>query len=67
MSTKELMVYNFRTWGSERVFFASGNTPDIMETQSPGLALATLAKYPFSQSEIDMILSNDASEWMLSN
>ena len=67
MSTKELMVYNFRTWGIERVFFASGNTPDIMETQSPGLALATLAKYPFTQSEIDMILSNDASEWILSN
>ena len=36
----------------------------ILPEETPKEALETLGKYPFTQEEIDTILSNDGSAWL---
>ena len=52
-------MWRLKTWGLERVLFGS----DYMMGE-PKEALETLTKYPFTQEEIDIILSNDAWVWL---
>ena len=62
LAQRELMVWRFRKWGIDHVLFGSdyfkygGETP--LET------LDILSKYPFTQEEIQTILTNDGSEWL---
>jgi predicted TIM-barrel fold metal-dependent hydrolase len=63
LSKKEIMVWRLRKWGLERVLFASDYlllSPDA----TPAEALEIISSYPFTQTEIDLILSNDASAWL---
>ena len=63
LSKKELMVWRLRKWGLERVLFGSDYlllSPDA----TPAEALEIISSYPFTQTEIDLILSNDASAWL---
>jgi predicted TIM-barrel fold metal-dependent hydrolase len=63
LAQKELMVWRLRQWGMGRVLFAS----DYLRVQpaaTPVAALTTLASYPFTQGEIDLILNNDGSSWL---
>ena len=63
LSKKELIVWRLRKWGLERVFFGSDYLM-LAPAESPKEALETLSKYPFTQEEIDLITSNDASAWL---
>ena len=36
----------------------------VAPVETPKEAQETLSKYPFTQEEIDLILSNDASAWL---
>ncbi len=62
-SQRELMVWRLRKWGIERVFFGSDYL-SLAPVETPREALDTLARYPFTQKEIKMILENDASAWL---
>ena len=63
LSKKELMVWRLRKWGLERVLFASDYLP-VFPDATPAESLETISSYPFTQTEIDLILSNDASAWL---
>lgn len=63
LAQKELMVWRLRTWGLERVFYASDYLM-LQPQATPAEALETLASYPFTQDEIDTILGNDGSAWL---
>jgi len=63
MSQRELIVWNLRRWGLDQVFFGSDYLM-VAAVETPKKALETLAQYPFTQEEIDLILSNDASAWL---
>ncbi len=63
LSKREVIVWRLRKWGLERVLFGSDYLMLApVETQQE--ALETLSKYPFTQEEIDLILSNDGSAWL---
>jgi predicted TIM-barrel fold metal-dependent hydrolase len=62
LAQRELMVWRLRKWGIERVLFGSDYFAHVGET--PRQALDTLAKYPFTQAELDTILGNDGSAWL---
>ena len=64
LSQREMIVWNLRRWGLEQVFFGSDYLM-VAPVETPQKALDTLTKYPFTQDEIDLILSNDASAWLL--
>ena len=49
--------------GLERVLFGSDYMM-VAPVETPKEALETLTKYPFTQEEIDIILSNDAWVWL---
>lgn len=57
------IVWLLKKWGLERVFLGSDYISD-QTVETPKEALETLIKYPFTQEEIDIILNNDASEWL---
>lgn len=59
---KELMVWRFRTWGIDHVLFGSDYSPFFGET--PQETLDILTDYPFTQAELNTILSNDGSAWL---
>jgi uncharacterized protein len=63
LAKRELIVWRFRKWGIERVLFGSDYMMFLPE-ETPKEALATLSNYPFTQEEIDIILSNDGSAWL---
>lgn len=63
LSKRELIVWRLRKWGLERVLFGSDYLM-LAHLQTPTQTLETLTKYPFTQEEIDMITSNDASAWL---
>jgi predicted TIM-barrel fold metal-dependent hydrolase len=63
LAKRELIVWRFRKWGIERVLFGSDYMMFLPE-ETPKEALATLSNYPFTQKEIDIILSNDGSAWL---
>lgn len=62
-SKRELVVWRLRKWGIERQLFSSDYLR-LVGLPTPGEALKTLGKYPFTREEIDIILSNDASAWL---
>lgn len=63
-SERALMVWRLRKFGLERVFFGSDYIRIDPNADTPEAALKALAAYPFTQQEIDMILSNDAAAWL---
>lgn len=62
LAQRELMVWRLRKWGIDHVLF--GSDYFAYDGATPAEALATLAKYPFTQAELDTILTNDGSEWL---
>ena len=62
LAQRELMVWRLRKWGIDHVLFGSDYFAFFGDT--PTEALATLTKYPFTQQELDTILSNDGSGWL---
>ena len=63
LSEKEQVVWRLRKWGLEHVLFASDYLL-VSPQETPSEALDTIASYPFTQEELDMILSNDGSAWL---
>jgi predicted TIM-barrel fold metal-dependent hydrolase len=65
LAQRELIVWRFRQWGIERVLFGSDYLMvDPSSGEPPQQAIETLLQYPFTQEEIDTILSNDGSAWL---
>jgi predicted TIM-barrel fold metal-dependent hydrolase len=62
-ATRELIVWRFRKWGIERVLLGSDYLK-LEPEETPGEAIETLRQYPFTQAELDTILSNDGSRWL---
>lgn len=60
---KQLMVWRLRTWGIDRVLFASDYLT-IAPDATPADALETLKSYPFTRQELRTILNNDGSAWL---
>ena len=66
LAKRELMVWRLRQFGLERVFFGSEYLMvNPAAGEPPRNALETLTKYPFTQDELDLILGNDGSAWLL--
>jgi predicted TIM-barrel fold metal-dependent hydrolase len=63
LSMKEGMVWHFRKWGIDKLFMGSDYL-QVAPQQTPTEAIATLARFPFTQAELDTILNNDGSEWL---
>lgn len=63
LSKRELMVWRFRKWGVDKLFFGSDYL-NVAPQQTPSEALQTISRYPFTQAELDTILSNDGSAWL---
>lgn len=62
-SPTHLCSTGLRKWGIDHVLFGSDYFRlDYEET--PRDTLRTLARYPFTQAEINTILSNDGSDWL---
>lgn len=61
---RELIVWRLRKWGIDRVFFGSDYL-SIAPVETPREARETLARYPFTRKEINTILGNDASAWLV--
>lgn len=66
VAKRELMVWRFRKWGINKLFFGSDYL-NVAPQQTPLEALATLTRYPFTQDELDTILNNDGSAWLYGN
>lgn len=62
LSQRELIVWRFRKWGIDHVLFGSDYFALFGET--PRQTLDILTKYPFTQEDLDTILSNDGSGWL---
>jgi len=62
LAERELMVWRLRKWGIDHVLF--GSDYFTLFGATPKEALTTLTKYPFTQAELDTILSNDGSTWI---
>lgn len=62
LAERELMVWRLRKWGIDHVLF--GSDYFVLFGETPLQALETLTKYPFTQAELDTILSNDGSAWL---
>ena len=63
LAKRELMVWRFRKWGIDKLFFGSDYL-HIAPQQTPAEALQTLTQYPFIKAELDSILRNDGSSWL---
>lgn len=61
---RELIVWRLRKWGIDRVFLGSDYL-SIAPAETPKEALETLSRYPFTRKEINTILRNDASAWLV--
>jgi predicted TIM-barrel fold metal-dependent hydrolase len=62
LSHRELLVWRLRKWGIGHVLF--GSDYFAADGATPREALETLTLYPFTQDELDTILSNDGSDWL---
>jgi len=62
LAQREVLVWRLRKWGIGHVLFGSDYFALFGDT--PAATLAALAKYPFTQDELDTILANDGSEWL---
>ena len=63
LAKRELIVWRLKTWGLERLLFGSDYMM-VAPVETPKEALETLTKYPFTQEEFDIVLSNDAWVWL---
>ncbi|MCH7621879.1 MAG: amidohydrolase family protein [Chloroflexi bacterium] len=63
LAKRELIVWRLQKWGVEHLLFSSDHIT-LLGFPTPGQALHTLGKYPFTQDEIELITSNDASAWL---
>ena len=63
LSKRELMVWRYRKWGINKLLFGSDYLK-VAPAQTPLEALETLTRYPFTQEELDTILSNDGVAWL---
>ena len=66
LSKREVMVWRFRKWGIDKLFFGSDYLKAAPQ-QTPLEALETLTRYPFTQDELDTILGNDGAAWLYGN
>jgi predicted TIM-barrel fold metal-dependent hydrolase len=64
LGERELIVWRLREFGLEQVLFGSDYLRSDPLAITPAEALAVLARYPFTQDEVDTILRNDASAWL---
>ena len=66
LSQRELIVWRLHKWGLSHVLFGSDYFAydDSPTATTPAQALETLTHYPFSQSDLNTILGNDASKWL---
>jgi predicted TIM-barrel fold metal-dependent hydrolase len=62
LAQRELTVWRLRKWGIDHVLFGSDYFAYGGET--PRQALDILTRYPFTQAELDTILTNDGSAWL---
>jgi predicted TIM-barrel fold metal-dependent hydrolase len=62
LAQRELMVWRLRKWGIDHVLF--GSDYFALEGETPAETMAGLAKFPFTQEELDTILNNDGSAWL---
>jgi predicted TIM-barrel fold metal-dependent hydrolase len=62
LAQRELMVWRLRKWGIGHVLF--GSDYFALDGETPAETMAGLAKFPFTQEELDTILNNDGSEWL---
>lgn len=63
LAQREMIVWRFRKWGIKRVLFGTDYLK-ILPEETPKEALTTLGQYPFTQEEINTILTNDGSAWL---
>ncbi len=69
LAERERIVWLLRTWGIDRLIWSTDHIRIFRAPrpvfQTPKESLETLSKYPFTQAEIDLILSgNTASAWL---
>ena len=62
LAEREMIVWRLRKWGIPHVLFGSDYFAYGGET--PQQTLDILARYPFTQDELDTILDNDGSGWL---
>jgi predicted TIM-barrel fold metal-dependent hydrolase len=62
LAQRELIVWRFRKWGIENVLF--GSDYFVFDGETPAETLDILSQYPFTQEEIDTILTNDGAAWL---
>ena len=62
MAQRELMVWRFRKWGIDHLLF--GSDYFVFQGETPAQTLDILTQYPFTQEELDTILTNDGSQWL---
>jgi predicted TIM-barrel fold metal-dependent hydrolase len=62
LAQRELIVWRLRKWGIDHVLF--GSDYFVLDGETPAETLAILTQYPFTQAELDTILSNDGSAWL---
>ena len=63
LAKRELIVWQLQKWGVDRLLFSSDHIT-LLGFPTPGQALETLSKYPFTQEEMELLTSNDASAWL---
>jgi predicted TIM-barrel fold metal-dependent hydrolase len=64
---RELIVWRLKKFGLDRVLFGSDYLLIDPTAITPREALRVLTAYPFSQDELDQILNNDGSSWLVGN
>jgi predicted TIM-barrel fold metal-dependent hydrolase len=62
LAQRELIVWRLRKWGISHVLFGSDYFK--FDGETPLQTLDILSKYPFTEEELNTILTNDASEWL---
>jgi predicted TIM-barrel fold metal-dependent hydrolase len=62
LSEREMIVWRLRKWGVHHVLFGSDYFAYVGET--PQQTLDILARFPFTQDELDTILDNDGAGWL---
>jgi len=63
LATRELIVWRFRKWGIDRVLLGS-DFITFQPEETPAEAIETLKQFPFTDEELQTILSNDGSAWL---
>ena len=66
LSKRETIVWRLRKFGIGKVHMGSDYIY-VAPQQTPAEAVDTLTHFPFTQEEVDMILSNNGSAWLYGN